>query len=148
MLIDRTDNLTVYEKLLPNLAAGLQAVRALDGSMEVGKYEFEGGYFMIQEGDTRPAEDGDYEAHRKYLDVQIIVSGAEQVVWSDIMDLKVSGEYDSGKDKVMLHGPADHVFLVTEGMCWAAFPHDAHKACRDTGKRTHYKKIVMKLPLL
>ena len=148
MIVDKTENLEIYGQLLPNLEAGLQAVRALGGNLEIGKYELEGGYFMIQEGDTRPVEEGDYEVHRKYLDVQILVSGAEQVAWSDILDLASSGSYDSEKDKEMLSGPAEHVFLVTEGMSWVAFPHDAHKACRDTGKKLHYKKIVMKLPLM
>lgn len=147
MIIDKTENLSMYKNLLPNLEAGLQAVQALGSNMEVGKYDFEGGYFMIQEGETRPVEDGDYEAHRKYLDVQIMVSGGEQVAWSDATDLAESGEYDMAKDKVMFSGAADHVFLVSEGMSWVAFPHDAHKACRDTGKKMHYKKIVMKLPI-
>lgn len=147
MIIDKTENLTIYERLLPNLRSGLQAIGSMGKDMETGKYEFEGGYFLVQEGETRPVDDGDYEVHRKYLDVQIILSGSEEVAWNDISELKTTEDYDSEKDKEMLSGASEHLFTVTEGMCWIAFPHDAHKACRDTGKRRMYKKIVMKLPL-
>lgn len=147
MILDKIENLALYQTLLPCLEEGLAAVRALGSDPEVGRYEFEGGFFMVQEGDTRPVEDGDYEAHRKYLDVQLVLSGKELVVWEDKKELQTSQEYDGEKDKEMFSGKAGCAFVVEAGMCWIAFPHDCHKACRHQAKPWHYKKVVLKLPV-
>lgn len=54
------------------------------GNLEVGRYEFDGGYFMVQKGTTRPLEEGTFEAHRRYIDVQIVVEGSEELAWEDL----------------------------------------------------------------
>ena len=145
MILDKTNHLPEYGALLPHLKVGLEAVQALGPDPKAGRYEFNGGFLLVQEGETRPADDGDFEVHRTYLDVQILLSGSELVVWDSMEHLTRTKEYDAGTDKEMFSGTAGHLFPVSEGMCWAAFPHDAHKACRDAGKRMSYKKIVMKL---
>ncbi len=147
MIVDKTKNIKFYKALLPNLDNALEALDSLGKDPQKGRYEFEGGYFMIQEGETHSVSDGDYEAHRKYIDVQIIISGSELVGWADTSCLKETDGYDSEKDKEMLSGPDEYCVKVSEGMFWAAFPQDAHKACRDTGEKTAYKKAVVKLPV-
>ena len=56
MIIDHVDNILKYEALLPNLRKGLEAVAAVKNGagLAPGRYEFEGGYFMVQQGETRP----------------------------------------------------------------------------------------------
>ena len=147
MIIDKCKYIENYKSMLPCLDNALSALKGLGDDPQVGRYEFEGGFFMIQEGDTRSLSDGDYEAHRKYIDVQVILDGSELIAWKDIEDLKTSEAYDEGKDKEMLGGSDEYCMTVSKGMFWAAFPADAHKACRDTGKTTHYKKAVIKLPV-
>lgn len=147
MIIDRTENITKYGKMLPGLEAGLARLKELGNRPAVGRYEFEGGFFMIQEGDTTPAENGDFEAHRKYIDVQIILEGSEYVIWENISKLESSVPYDEQKEREMFKGEVVHSFRIDEGMTWVAFPQDAHKACKDLGNKTHYLKVVMKLPV-
>ena len=52
MIIDHVDNILKYEALLPNLRKGLEAVAAVKNGagLAPGRYEFEGGYFMVQQG--------------------------------------------------------------------------------------------------
>ena len=148
MIIDSLKNIGVYRNILKGLDEGLSAVEALGAHPETGRYSFEGGYFMIQEGLTKAMDDGDFEAHRKYIDVQIILEGQESVGWSEISELKVSVPYDEAKDKIMYAGEPAECNTIRSGMFWAAFPADAHKACRNTGStQTSYRKIVMKLPV-
>ena len=147
MIIDKTENLKNYAKLLPNLQAGLDKVASLGSDPEVGRYEFDGGFFMIQKGLTSPAADGDFEAHRKYIDVQIILKGAEYVIWDEISNLKETVPYDAAKERVMLGGQVKHTFRIDAGMSWVAFPQDAHKACKHLDSQTEYVKVVMKLPV-
>ena len=146
MILDKTKNASLYVELLPNLENALNKLNELGENAELGRYDFEGGYLLLQEGDTKPAETGDFEAHRKYIDVQAVLSGTEYVVWAPTPELKVSQEYDGEKDKVMLSGEAEYPIRIDGGMFYALFPEDAHKACRDIGTQTHYRKAVIKLP--
>ena len=148
MILDKTKNALLYEKMLPNLENALNKLKELGDDAKPGRYEFEGGYLMIQEGDTRPAESGDFEAHRKYIDVQVVLSGTEYVVWAPTPEMTVSEEYNDEKDRAMLSGQAEYCIKINGGMFYALFPEDAHKACRDTGTGTHYRKAVIKLPCL
>lgn len=146
MIVDSFKNIEKYAALLPNLANGLAAA-ADAANQPVGRYEFEGGYYMIQEGETKPLDDGTFEAHRRMIDVQVILEGAEDIAWLDYSDATCAIPYDEASDKERLDGPRTHHLLVSEGMFWAAFPWDAHKAISHVDEPHHYRKIVMKLPV-
>lgn len=146
MIIDHIDNIMFYESLLPNLAAGMKAIEALE-SREVGRYEFEGGYFMIQQGVTKPLEEGTFEAHRKYIDVQIILDGAEELAWDKLENLTTVIPYNPEKDAERLDGAKDHVMLISKGMFYAAYPHDGHKPVSHTTEQHSFLKVVLKLPV-
>lgn len=147
MIVDKCENIMMYEPLLKNLKQGMEAVQGLK-SLEPGKYEFNGGFFMVQKGCTRPLEEGTFEAHRKYIDVQIIMEGSEEVAWQDITDLRTAIDYNPEKDAERLTGKFDHVMKISEGMFYAAFPHDGHKPVSHTKEQQTFTKIVMKLPVL
>ena len=147
MIVDNLDNIMFYHSMVPHLAAGMAAMEALGGNPEVGRYEFDGGYFMVQKGSTRPMTEGTFEAHRKYVDVQIIVEGSEEVAWADLRDLHTEIPYDPEKDAERLSGSPDHVMKMSAGMFYMAFPHDGHKPVSHTKEQQAYTKIVMKLPV-
>ncbi len=146
MIIDCIENIKYYESLLPGLSNGLNILRQLP-SQEVGRYEFEGGFLMIQEGDTKPMEEGTFEAHRKYVDVQIMLQGCEELAWEDRSKLETAIPYNEEKDQERLDGAKNHKILISEGMFFAAFPQDGHKAVSHTNEQHHYRKAVMKLRL-
>lgn len=145
MIIDKFDNIMFYGSLVKNLSCGVEAIRSMK-ILEVGRYEFDGGYFMVQKGDTKPMEEGTFEAHRKYVDVQIIVQGSEEVAWSDICDLTTAIPYNAEKDAERLSGDTSHSMKVSSGMFYIAFPHDGHKPVSHTKSKQSFTKIVMKLP--
>lgn len=147
MIIDKFTNIRFYSSMLNNLENGLQAVEALRNP-ESGRYDFDGGFFLVQRGDTKPMAEGTFEAHRKYVDVQIVLEGSEEIAWSDLDDLKEEGEYNGDNDKAAYTGSEENVMKITAGMFYIAFPHDGHKAVRHTSKQQSYTKIVMKLPVV
>ena len=104
--------------------------------------------FLVQEGKTKPLDEGDFEAHRKYIDVQIILQGREEIAWADLGTLKTTEAYDEQKDKEMLGGEAEYTAMINAGTFWVALPQDAHKACKHTAAPSTYKKVVMKLPVV
>ena len=56
MILDKLENAGFYKELLPNLDNALKKLEELGEGAELGRYEFDGGYLMLQEGDTKPAE--------------------------------------------------------------------------------------------
>lgn len=144
MIVDRFDNIMKYKSLLPNLEKGMEAVRHMT-AVEVGRYEFDGGYFMVQKGRTRSMSEGTYEAHRKYIDVQILMDGSEEMAWEDIHKLKTVIPYQPEKDAERLGGEHEHVIKVTKGMFYAVFPWDAHHPAAHIDEIQNYLKVVLKL---
>lgn len=146
MIVDSYKNIESYEALLPHLASGLELARRAD-SLAAGRYEFEGGYLLVQEGTTKPLKEGTFEAHRSFIDVQILLDGAEEVAWQEYGDTSCVVAYDEASDKERLEGSTEHHLLITKGMFWVAFPQDAHKAISHVGEPHSFRKVVMKLPI-
>lgn len=146
MIVESLEKLGLYAPHIPHLADGLACLAAHRDDPAPARYEFSGGYMMLQEGSTRPVDDGDYEAHRAYLDVQVSLSGGETVIWADIDTLTPTVPYDSAKDKIMLAGPGVPV-RIDPGMCYVCWPHDAHKACRCLAEPGPFRKAVIKLAI-
>lgn len=147
MIVDKIERIELYAALLPGIRKGMAAVVALGDESACGRYEFEGGYFMVQKGETIPLERGTFEAHRKYIDVQIMLEGSEYVAWGDIRDLRVEIPYDEDIDVERFSGSFEHVIKISKSMFYVAFPHDAHKPVSHTDVPSSYTKIVMKLPV-
>ena len=80
MILDKLTRIDQYRPLLPHLSAAMARLEEIKDAAP-GRYEYEHGFILIQEGTTSPIEAGDFEAHRKFLDVQILLSGAETIAW-------------------------------------------------------------------
>ena len=83
MIIDKLNNILFYKSLLPNIENGLEKLKIINLD-SVGKYEFDGGFLIIQEGNTKPLTEGTYEAHKKFIDIQIMLDGSEELAWDNI----------------------------------------------------------------
>ena len=84
------------------------------------------------------------EAHRKYLDIQYIVKGKEVVGWADLADCAIQGEFNEEKDIGKYTGPFEY-FTINEGVCYVAFPEDAHMPGRHLEVPNDFVKVVVKL---
>lgn len=146
MVVESLTMLEKYVPHIPHLAEGLACLTAHRGDAAPARFEFPGGFMLLQEGTTRSVDEGDYEAHRVYLDVQVLLEGSETVVWADAATLAETVPYDAVKDKVMYAGPGG-ILEIKPGMCYLCWPHDAHKACRCTGQPGPFRKAVIKLLL-
>ena len=80
MIIDILENASLYEEMYPLLRKAFDFLKSGDyKELAPGKYEIEGSdvYAMVQQYETRPLEDGVWEAHRKYIDIQFVYDGIE-----------------------------------------------------------------------
>jgi YhcH/YjgK/YiaL family protein len=104
-------------------------------------------FLLIMECDTKAEEDALWEAHRKYIDVQIILSGEEKIAYSDITNLIASNEYSEKDDYQLFKGKAKNYFTLSEGQFALFAPQDAHMTSIRIGQLSKVKKLVFKIPV-
>ncbi len=142
MIICPWKDIQKYASLLPGLQEAVDAVNALSDyeakTVELGN----GNRFFVAVGTTKEPDVG--EAHRKYLDIQYIVKGKEVVGWADLASCQETVAFSEEKDIGMYSGPYEY-FTVNEGICYVAFPEDAHMPGRHLDVPNDFVKVVVKL---
>ena len=87
MIFDHVKNCEQYYSLHKNFEKAFDFIkRAVAENLPVGKYEIDGKdlYASVQEYQAKAPEDGKFEGHRNYIDIQYIVSGIETIEVVDI----------------------------------------------------------------
>lgn len=142
MILDKLENYKQYIDMVKGIENGIHFINNSDG-LSVGRYEFEGGFALIQEGETRTSKECVFETHRKYIDFQYMVNGSEILEWAERNDLEVVSAYDKNKDIEFEKGIGTSI-EIKKGMFYILFPNDGHKACCHVNHKTNYRKIVVK----
>jgi biofilm protein TabA len=146
VIIDLIENLDEYRSLNPKIARGLEKLNEVEIDYKK-RFDFDGGYLFFQEGTTNPIDEGTFEAHKKYMDIQIVLDGSEYVAWAPINQLVVDVEYNAEKDVVRLNGSPETIIKINKGMAYICLPHDGHKALKYIDQATKYKKAVIKIEI-
>jgi biofilm protein TabA len=144
VIFDLIENLVEYNSLNPKIGNGLKKFNEIEIDYNK-RFEFDGGYLFFQEGTTTHIDEGTFEAHKKYIDIQIVLDGSEYVAWAPIDQLEVDVAYNVEKDVVRLNGNPETTMKINKGMAYICLPHDGHKALKYIDKATNYKKAVIKI---
>lgn len=99
-----------------------------------------------QEYMPRNHEDCRFETHRKFIDIQYIVSGKELIGLTNVKKTTVVEPYDTENDIEFEVGTEYTLLKAIPGRFFIFFPEDAHMPCMkdDEGK---VRKIVIKVPV-
>jgi YhcH/YjgK/YiaL family protein len=146
MIIDQIGNAHLYYAVHPQFKRAFEYVNQIDiNTIAAGRYEIDGEamYALVQEYDSKLKEEGKWEAHRRYIDLQYVVKGVEGIGYANIHDLKQE-EYDTAKDFLPLQGEGD-LITVRSGSFVLLFPEDAHMPGMAIGTPAPVKKIVLKI---
>ena len=101
----------------------------------------------MQNYDSIPKEQGKWECHRKYIDIQFIAEGIEQIGFRNIDNMKVITEYNPEKDIAFLSGEGDYVTLG-KGSFGIFFPQDAHQPkVAPNNTPGPVRKVVIKIKI-
>lgn len=86
------------------------------------------------------------EAHRKYLDLQYIIYGKEQVGYSDYSNIKkVSMKYDPEKDVELFDSVENECFITLNQNNYAIFfPEDIHRPGICVNNPDNVRKVIFK----
>lgn len=127
-------------------------IKALAEGVENGKYPLmNGARAVVSEYETKPMATSKFEAHREFIDVQLILSGAEIIgvtPTATMTDADRIGEYNSEKDVEFYGVKGDFEKLALSAGDFAIlYPEDAHMPGVHEVEPVHIKKIVLKVPV-
>ena len=148
MILDRIENAPLYYATHKRFQQAFEYIASIDiHTIPVGRHEVDGAslYALVQEYDTKLKEQGKWEAHRRYIDLQFVVQGVEGFGYANVHHLQ-QGEYDAAKDLLPLQGEGD-LIIVKGGNFLLLMPEDAHMPCMAIGEPAPVRKIVLKIAL-
>ena len=147
MIKDKIVNAKTYYPLSENIKKGFEWLNSTDlDNIPDGKYYIDGDnlYANVQTYETK--EDADYEAHRKYIDIQYVIRGKEYIGVTDINNCKTCKIYDLEKDIEFFKCDNEPPYqLLGESEFILLYPHDAHKPSINPKVKQTVKKVVVKV---
>ena len=147
MILDKIENIQQYNGLSDLLNEGLKFIAEPDFSkIEPGKIVLKDNllFAMVSEYATKPVAECKLEAHKKYIDIQFIVSGEEKIGFTTLAGQTPSVPYNPEKDIVFFNEEVTY-FTLTSGTFAIFFPSDLHQPCVAVGNPSNVKKVVVKV---
>lgn len=152
MILDQAKNLDKYKGLGigDRYAKAVEWLKNTDlASLPVGTYEIDGRdvYAMIQEYTTKQWENGNFETHDNYTDVQYVIKGKEILGYVGRDNLTaVKMPYDPARDLTFYEEPASSLACACVADDFMIFfPTDGHKPQIASGEQSPVKKCVLKI---
>lgn len=114
------------------------------GTLALGRRDIAGEqiFALVQEYTSKRWDEGFWEAHRKYLDVQYVVAGVERMGYAPVQALRTVEE-NHEKDFLKLEGGS--FFLLPAGSFAILMPQDAHMPGMAVEQPQPVKKVVVKV---
>ena len=152
MVFDTLKNCAQYYCLHERFEQAFDFIReATAKDLAVGKYEIDGKelYASVQEYNSKLPENGKFEAHKNYIDIQFIVSGIEEMGVMDISKATSKVAYNPEKDVEFYEDSEKAGGCVVEKSEFGIFfPWDVHKpGLAYRGVSTPVKKVVVKVKM-
>jgi YhcH/YjgK/YiaL family protein len=118
--------------------------------LELKRYDIDGDnvYAPVSEYLTKDEKDARYEAHRKYIDIQYVVSGTEIIGLAPMSQkTEVLEPYDSTKDIEFLTSGDGENLIATPERFFIFFPEDAHRPGVKYQENSPVRKVVVKVKI-
>jgi biofilm protein TabA len=151
MILDRIDNTRLYIGLHASFAKVFEILtdKTLPQKQD-GKYPVDGDkiYYTLQRYTTKPLNEGNLEAHRKYIDIQFLLEGVEILGYAPLKGLTTAEVYNPQKDIAFFNTPKDITKVILEpGLFCILFPDDAHLPGLQLAGPAEVRKVVIKIRL-
>lgn len=149
MLVAKLGTAEENDYLACRLRTAYEFLRTTDvAALPLGRVEIdsEDVFANVQEYETVPARDKEFEAHRLYYDVQYVVSGEESFYCVPLEGLAQIGAFDESSDFGLYQTPAIcSEIRMGAGDVVVVAPEDAHKPGCIGRAPCPVRKIVVKV---
>lgn len=115
-------------------------------ALKTGRHVIDGSnvYAIVTEAPTKDYDKTAFESHRKYIDLQYVISGEEAMAKAPLHTVTVNKPYDEAADIAFYTGEGK-IYKVSAGTFMLFFPADAHRPNITPGGNKVVKKIVIKI---
>ncbi|MEG1131271.1 MAG: YhcH/YjgK/YiaL family protein [Romboutsia sp.] len=115
---------------------------------EKGSYQIDGDniFVNIVEYETCEKEERFWEAHKKYIDIHLMLEGIERIDVGFIESLQQK-EYQEKDDFLPLEGEASGCVNLSKGDFLVCYPEDAHMTAIKVNEKKKIKKAIFKVIL-
>lgn len=147
---DDVDAVTFYQQYHANKAAWDKAFAFLADpgtpSLAPGKYPIAGDtvYASITENPSKTLDQASWESHRKYIDLQYVIKGKEQISVVPLEKATVTHPYDATHDAANYTATGKD-YIAVPGTFYLFFPKDVHRPNVKVDGYDVVKKLVIKI---
>jgi biofilm protein TabA len=115
-------------------------------TMAPGKYPIDGdnAYAIISTGPPKKMEDVKWESHKKYIDLQYVISGKVKLGMAPVAKATVTEPYSESRDAANYNVDGKYL-TATPREFFLFFPQDAHRPDIKVGGADSLKKLVIKI---
>ncbi|OAS17904.1 YhcH/YjgK/YiaL family protein [Paenibacillus oryzisoli] len=144
MIYDKITNLDRYAFANPRLMEAVQDIQSNLREMTFATTSFTKNQITFT---TSPKEEKRFEAHKKYIDIHLVLEGREYVEVSNTDCLTNLTEYDSQSDIHFGDVASEHKFTgyLENGYFLICFPEDTHLVGAHEHREVEVTKIVYKI---
>ncbi len=149
MIYDNIKNTSRYFVLGEKFKKAFEYLSSTDFlNIENGEYEINGKdiYAIVNEYQTKPLSAGKWESHKKYVDIQFIVSGIEKMGFTESKKTIVLAEYDEDRDVTIYKGEGQFI-NVEENHFVIFFTNEIHMPSLAVNIPKQVKKVVIKVAI-
>jgi biofilm protein TabA len=130
ILVDKLENAERYYGMNPGFEKAFTFLGRSDlAELPAGTYKIDDDrvFCMISRGPGRTRSEAKLEAHRKYIDIQYIITGKEEMGYKPTAKCKLPlTEYNPDRDIMFFNDKPDSWNTVRAGSFAIFFPKDAH----------------------
>ena len=101
-------------------------------------------YAIVTEAPTKDYDKTAFESHRKYIDLQYVITGEEKMAKTPVTSVTVNKPYDAAADIAYYTGDGK-IYVVPAGTFMLFFPTEAHRPNITPSGNKVVKKIVIKI---
>ncbi len=148
MIYDVFENAGLYFDKSQRLMKAISFAVDFDNTKPDGKYEIEGDaiFAIVMTYDTKIVNELKFEAHKKYIDIQLLLDGVEYMDISQDKGLVVDTPYSRQNDVVLFDQPKHSAsVLLKPGNFAIVYPDDIHRPGRMVEQAGQVRKMVIKV---
>lgn len=139
MIFDKIENINKYGIDLQFVLNDLKKDNYTKGKFDINEPNLFG---IGLEYETKESSEALWEAHRKYLDIHVLLEGEEIINISDIAIMNSTKEYED--DYELFEGTKQHSIHLKPGYFLLLFPHEVHQTSVKLNEIVQVKKNVYK----
>jgi YhcH/YjgK/YiaL family protein len=148
MVLDLFENRELYLNMNSGFRSAFDFIEfckkesPLPGRYDINKDKV---FAIVQEYTTVPGNEIQWEAHRKYIDIQYIFEGSELIHCTNIREMPSDTIYNEEKDCLLYDFNGGIQLKMDTGNFAIFYPHDMHKPMCMIDSPSKVKKIIIKV---